>query len=154
MNRPKRLAVLLCSGLTLATPALAEVIELAPATTTYYYVSPATPTDSRTYYYVTEGPDYAAPVTEVFYEAPVITVEAPRLTEDQQINSDVVDSLASDPYLSGRIGVQTRDRDVNLTGTVGTPGQIRRAVRDARSVPGVDHVSSELRPRVGANTSY
>ena len=81
-------------------------------------------------------------------------MEAPRLTEDQQINSDVVDSLASDPYLSGRIGVQTRDRDVNLTGTVGTPGQIRRAVRDARSVPGVDHVSSELRPRVGANTSY
>jgi hypothetical protein len=130
-------------------PALAEVIEIAPAATTYYYVPATTPTDTRTYYYVTEGP-----VTEVYYEAPVITVEAPRLTEDQQINAEVVDSLAADPYLSGRIGVQTRDRDVNLTGSVATPGQVRRAVRDARSVPGVDHVSSELRPRVGANTSY
>jgi hypothetical protein len=154
--RPKRLAVLMCAGLIVATPALAEVIEIAPATTTYYYVPAPTTADSRTYYYVTEGPRYVytPTVTEVVYEAPVITVEAPRLTGDQRITSDVVDSLASDPYLSGRIGVQTRDRDVNLSGSVGTPGQIRRAVRDARSVPGVDHVSSELRPRVGANTSY
>lgn len=156
--RPKRLATLLCAGLVAATPAFAEMIEITPATTTYYYV-PSTPSDSRTYYYVTEGPQYvytspAPVVTEVVYEAPVITVEAPRYTEDQRITNEVVDTLAADPRLSGRIGVQTRDRDVHLSGTVGTPGQVRRAVRDARSVPGVDHVSSELRPRVGANTSY
>ena len=149
--RPKRLAMLICAGLLAATPALA---------TTYYYIPSTSPQpDTRTYYYVTEGPQYVyvAPeptVTEVIYEAPAITVEAPRLTEDQAITNDVVDTLANDPWLSGRIGVETRDRDVNLTGTVGTPGQIRRAVRGAKSVPGVDHVTSELRPRVGANTSY
>jgi hypothetical protein len=160
-TQTKRLATLLLIGGVAATPALAEVIELRPATTTYYYVPSTTTTvpDTRTYYYVTEGPQYiytapAPTVTEVIYEAPAITVEAPRLSEDQAITRDVVDTLASDPWLSGRIGVETRDRDVNLTGTVGTPGQIRRAVRGARSVPGVDHVTSELRPRVGANTSY
>jgi hypothetical protein len=174
--RPKRLATLVCAGLVAAaTPVLAaEVIYTAPATT-YYYAAPATtihttPTsrlynapstvESRTYYYVTEGPSYTytpAPeptVTEVIYEAPAITVEAPRLTEDQRITSDVVDVLANDPYLSGRIGVETRDRDVHLSGNVATPGQVRRAVRGAKGVWGVDNVTSELRPRVGANTSY
>jgi len=173
-TRPKRLATLVCAGLVAAaTPAFAaEVIYTAPATT-YYYAEPATTiyttpssrmynapstVESRTYYYVTEGPSYVittAPeptVTEVIYEAPAITVEAPRLTEDQRITSDVMDVLASDPYLSGRIGVETRDRDVNLSGTVATPGQIRRAVRGAKSVPGVDNVTSQLHPRVGANT--
>jgi hypothetical protein len=162
-SRANRLATLLFLGGVAATPALAEVIELTPATTTYYYVPSTTTTtttpETRTYYYVTEGPQYiytspTPTVTEVIYEAPAITVESPRLSEDQAITRDVVDTLASDPWLSGRIGVETRDRDVNLTGTVGTPGQVRRAVRGAQSVPGVDHVTSELRPRVGANTSY
>lgn len=99
---------------------------------------------------------YSTPptVTEVVYEAPRITVEAPRLTDDQRITDDVVHVLAHDPYLSGRIGVETRDQDVSLTGTVTTPGQVRRAVRDAKSVWGVRNVTSELRPKVGANTSY
>lgn len=43
---------------------------------------------------------------------------------------------------------------MSLTGTVTTPGQVRRAVRDAKSVWGVRNVTSELRPKVGANTSY
>ena len=161
----QRLATLACAGLVAAaTPAVAaEIIE-----TTRYYVVPATPetntyyvppaTDRQTYYYVTEGPTYVAKVPvaapEVVYEEPAIVVEAPRLTEDERITNDVVDVLAGDPHLSGRIGVETFDRDVHLSGSVGTPGQVRRAVRGARSVAGVDSVSHELRPRVGANTSY
>ena len=165
------LAVLVAAALPVAA---AEVIEttryyVVPATTetqTYYYVPSTSDTpgyysapstsDSRTYYYVTEGPTYVrqVPVTEVVYTEPAITVEAPRQTEDERITNDVVDVLASDPYLSGRIGVETYDRDVTLSGSVTTPGQIRRAVRGAQSVAGVDHVTSELRPKVGANTSY
>ena len=149
-----RLAALACAGLVAAAanPARSgEIIE-----TTRYYVVPAT-TETQTYYYVTEGPGYVtrAPVaTEVVYAAPEITVEAPRLTEDQRITSDVAYALANDPYLSGRIGVETYDRDVHLSGSVATPGQVRRAERGARSVAGVDHVSSDLRPRVGAYSSY
>ena len=172
----RRLKSLALAGLVAAAlpAAAADVIEttryyVVPANTetqSYYYVPANSETqsyyyvpsngDSRTYYYVTEGPTYVrqVPVTEVVYTEPAITVEAPRLTEDERITNDVVDVLASDPYLSGRIGVETYDRDVTLSGSVTTPGQIRRAVRGAQSVAGVDHVTSELRPKVGANTSY
>ncbi|HEX5128674.1 MAG TPA: BON domain-containing protein [Usitatibacter sp.] len=161
----RRLKSLACAGLVAAAlPAMAvEVIEttryyVVPATTDAYtyYTAPSAASDTRTYYYVTEGPHYVTqvPVTEVIYTEPAITVEAPRLTEDQRITNDVVDVLAHDRYLSGRIGVETYDRDVTLSGSVTTPGQVRRAVRNAQGVPGVDHVTSELRPKVGANTSY
>jgi hypothetical protein len=160
--RPKLIAALLSAGLvTAAAPGFAaEVVEIVSPATTYYYV-PA-PSDTRTYYYVTEGPTYTYPaytyapptVREVVYEPAPILVEAPRLTEDQQITHDVIGTLASDPNLSGRIAVQTYDRDVNLSGSVTTPGQVRRAVRDAKGVWGVRNVTSELRPRVGGNTSY
>ena len=155
--RPKLIAALLCAGaMTAAAPGFAaEVIEITTPATTYYYAPAAS--DTRTYYYVTEGPAYTYTrpvVTEVVYESPPIVVEAPRLTEDQRITNEVIDTLASDPYLSGRIAVQTYDRDVNLSGSVTTPGQVRRAVRNAKSVWGVENVTSELRPRVGSNTSY
>ena len=65
-----------------------------------------------------------------------------------------VDGQEDPALVDSRIGVETFDRDVHLSGSVGTPGQVRRAVRGARSVAGVDSVSHELRPRVGANTSY
>ena len=155
-TRPRMLAGLLAATVAAAPVSAAEVIER-------YYVVPSTTTETRTYYAITDptyyyvAPSYVAPapaVTEVIYEAPAITVEAPRLTEDQRITSDVVSVLASDPYLSGRIGVETRDQDVNLSGSVTTPGQVRRAVRDAKSVWGVRNVTSELRPKVGANTTY
>jgi hypothetical protein len=158
--RPKLLAGLLAAAATaLSAPiGAAELIEVTTPATTRYYVVPSTTTETRTYYAITD-PTYYAPapaqtVTEVIYEAPAITVEAPRMTEDQRITNDVVSVLAADPYLSGRIGVETRDQDVNLSGTVTTPGQVRRAVRGARSVWGVRNVTSELRPRVGANTYY
>ena len=166
--RARILAVAAAAALAGTLPALAaEVIEITtPATTTtttttYYVAEPTTTyyvTEPRTTYYTTTpAPTYystAPTVTEVVYEAPRITVEAPRLTDDQRITDDVVHVLAHDPYLSGRIGVETRDQDVSLTGTVTTPGQVRRAVRDAKSVWGVRNVTSELRPKVGANTAY
>ena len=146
----KRLAMLACAGLVAAAaPAMAATYYYVPSDPdlqSRYYV-PSTD-DTQTYYYVTQGPSY------VISEEPAVIVEAPRWTEDQRLTNDVVDVLASDRYLSGRIGVETYDRDVRLSGSVTTPGQVRRAVRDAQGVPGVDHVTSELRPKVGANTSY
>jgi hypothetical protein len=179
--RPKLLAGLLAvTALAAVVPAVAaDVIEVSTPATTHYYYVPSTSTSTARYvaeptttYYVAPATTYytaptttyygapattyytAPAVTEVIYEAPPITVEAPRLTEDQRITEDVVSVLASDPYLSGRIGVETRDQDVNLSGSVTTPGQVRRAVRDAKSVWGVRNVTSEIRPRVGANTTY
>ena len=42
-----------------------------------------------------------------------------------------MDELASDPRLSGRIGVDTYRNEVTLRGRVSTPGQVDRAGRDA-----------------------
>ena len=145
--RPKILATLIAATALAAAPAFsAEVIE-------YVYYAPPTTTTTTTYYVTEPRYVYTPTVTEVIYEAPAITVEAPRL-DDHRITQDVVYTLANDPYLSGRIGVETRDQEVNLSGYVTTPGQVRRAVRDAKSVAGVRNVTSELRSRVGAATSY
>ncbi len=108
----------------------------APATTTYYYTEPA-----RTYYY--------EPATTVTYVEPSITVTEQRLPDDVRITNDVIDAIADDPYISGRIAVETYDNDVTLSGSTTTPGQARRAARNAYSVPGVRSVSNELRPKVG-----
>lgn len=84
---------------------------------------------------------------------PPITITEPRLTDDQRIQGDVIELLARNPHLSGRIGVVTEDRVVTLTGYTLTSGQAWRAGRDARAVEGVRHVVNEIRPRVGAITS-
>ena len=133
-------AVAATEVIEVVTPARTEVYHAPPSTyyhspgTTYYYTPPAT----TTYYYTTT--DRAAPP---------ITVEAPYLTRDQRITSDVVDAIAYDPRVSGRIGVETRDNEVTLSGSTPTPGQARHAERDARGVAGVRHVNNEIRPRVG-----
>ena len=129
---------LLAAAAIAATPALAavEIVEIRETpVTTYAYNEPVT-----TYYY------YTPHVTEVREE---IVVTAPSLTEDEAINRDVVDTLASDPRLSGRIGVETYDRRVELTGVVTTSGQARIAARDALGVAGVREVDSQLRTRIG-----
>lgn len=124
----------------ITTPARTEVYYAPPSTyynapaPTYYYTSPET----RTYYYTTTD-----------YVAPAITVTAPPLDEDQRITYDVVDTIAADPRVSGRIGVETRNNEVTLSGFTTTPGQARHAERDARSVDGVRHVDNQIRPRVG-----
>ena len=140
----------------------AEVVEItSPTTTRHYYVPPSTTTTTTTYYYVPpSNTTYTPPLTSYYYEptvvevrtAPAITVEAPVLTEDQAITEDVVDVLASNPHLSGTIGVETRDNDVTLSGSVTTPGQVRRAIRDTKSVAGVRTVNNELRSKVGGSS--
>jgi len=93
----------------------------------------------------------AAPVVE--RSEPSIEVTKQRLTPDQRIQADVMDLLARNPNLSGKIGVVSEDRVVTLTGWTTTSGQAWRAGRDARGVQGVRHVVNEIRPRVGGTTS-
>ncbi len=86
--------------------------------------------------------------TTVYYEPPIV-VTAPPGTSDQLINDDVVDAIASDPRISGRIGTDTFNGNVTLNGRVGTPIQAEFAERDARSVDGVNDVDNRIRPIVG-----
>jgi hypothetical protein len=94
----------------------------------------------------------AVPVSEA-HPAPSITITEPRLTTDQRIQADVIDLLARNPNLSGKIGVVSEDSVVTLTGYTVTSGQAWRAGRDARGVQGVRHVVNEIRPRIGGITS-
>lgn len=138
--RPTIPAALLLAGLA-AAPAFAEEVTVyTQPSTTYYYTTPSL------------AEIYTTPTTiEVVEERPQVIVTAPLLTRDQAITQDVVDTLASDPRLSGRIGVETRNRTVELSGRVATPGQVRMAERDAKSVPGVREVQSQLRSSVGGS---
>jgi hypothetical protein len=99
------------------------------------------------------APRHLAPVSEIPPREPAITVEQQRLTLDERIQADVIDLLARNPNLSGKIGVVTQDAVVTLTGYTTTSGMAWRAGRDARGVYGVRHVVNEIRPRVGAITS-
>jgi hypothetical protein len=84
---------------------------------------------------------------------PAITVTEQRLTEDQRIQMQVMDALARNTTLSGKVGVETRDQVVNLSGYLMTNGQVMRAGREAGSVMGVRYVVNEIRPRVGPITN-
>jgi len=100
----------------------------------------------------TESP-VAVPVVESARPEPAITVEQQRLSLDQRIQADVIDLLARNPNLSGKIGVVSADAVVTLTGWTTTSGMAWRAGRDARGVMGVRHVVNEIRPKVGGITS-
>lgn len=91
----------------------------------------------------------AAPVPS----EPAITVTEQRLTEDERIQFQVMDALARNPTLTGKVGVETRDQVVNLSGYLMTNGQVMRAGREAGSVMGVRYVVNEIRPRVGPITN-
>lgn len=154
MNQhPRFRAALLAAALAgMAIPAAAQqVIHIytAPAATVTEYSYPAPAATVTEYSYVQPAETYYYTTTD--YSAPPIIVTAPRMTEDELINRDVVDVLAHDPYLSGRIGVETVDNDVTLSGSVTTPGQVRRAERNAMQVAGVRDVNNELRARVGGS---
>jgi hypothetical protein len=95
----------------------------------------------------------AVPVVESARAEPAITVEQQRLSVDQRIQADVIDLLARNPNLSGKIGVVSADAVVTLTGWTTTSGMAWRAGRDARGVIGVRHVVNEIRPKVGGITS-
>jgi osmotically-inducible protein OsmY len=79
---------------------------------------------------------------------PSITVTA-RRGDDQRINDDVMAAIHGDARISGRIGVDTLDAYVTLTGRVMTPAMAERAASDARSVAGVQDVTNYIRSRVG-----
>jgi osmotically-inducible protein OsmY len=80
-----------------------------------------------------------------------ITVEERRLSEDERIQAAVIDKLASNQRLSGKISVQSNASVVTLSGYTVTAGQAYRAGRDAGSVMGVKYVQNEIRPRIGGS---
>jgi len=97
-----------------------------------------------------------APVVEsskpVAANDPPITVTEQRLTVDERIQQQVMDKLANNPTLSGKVGVETRDQVVNLSGYLMTNGMVMRANRDAGSVVGVRYVVNEIRTKIGPVT--
>jgi len=97
----------------------------------------------------TDYSESAVPDSRVY--SPPIIVEERRLTEDERIQAEVMDRLATNSRLDGKIGVESRDSVVRLSGWTRTVGQARHAERDARSVYGVKYVQNEIRPRVGGS---
>lgn len=123
-----------------------------PPATTYYYVPPTNDyyvPPANDYYYVPSTTAYYPPSTTTVYYEPPIVVTAPPETSDQAINDSVVETIAGDPRISGRIGSDTFNGNVTLNGRVGTPIQAELAARDARSVDGVNDVENRIRPVVG-----
>jgi hypothetical protein len=145
----KRLpAIVLAAGAALAIPAMAETV------TTYYYDSPTDTYVKRTVVYdepiVTSSTTYyAEPDTIVAYTEPPVIVTAARLTEDQAITEQVIDRIAADDSIHGRVGVDTYMNKVTLTGRVGTPWQAEKAQRHAQYTPGVREVDNQIRGRIG-----
>ena len=104
---------------------------------TVTYVEPAPP--SATYTYTD---------TATTYRGPDIVVVEPR-TEDELITEEVVDRIAANPYIEGRVGVETFRNEVTLTGRVGTSGHANQAEREAMSVDGVREVHNLMRRSSG-----
>ena len=89
--------------------------------------------------------------TEASLPQPSITVEERRLSNDERIQLTVMDLLRNNDRLSGKIGVESNDSVVRLSGWTVTAGQARRAGQAAYSVQGVRHVENEIRPRIGGS---
>src|SRR5665213_1970815 len=77
----------------------------APATAPVTMKESLSPNESV----VTASEPVAAPVVDRSVAQPPITVERQRLTQDQRIQADVMDKLASSRYISGKIGVESHD---------------------------------------------
>jgi len=89
------------------------------------------------------------PVIERAAPQPPVTIETRRLTLDERIQADVMDAVYNVPNISGKIGVESHDAVVTLTGYTTTGGMAWRAARAAGSIQGVRYVQNEIRPRVG-----
>lgn len=154
-SRSKIRASLLLAALGAAVPALAaEAVTIyeVPGTSSDVY-TPATRYDdpaTTQYDYVPETRTYYSipATTEVYTEAPIV-VYGDGVTSDQAITDDVGSAIASDPRISGNIGVDTFNSEVTLTGRVTTPVQRDWADQDAKGVGGVNNVDNQLRTRVG-----
>jgi osmotically-inducible protein OsmY len=97
------------------------------------------------------SPDNAVPVEQATVRKPVI-VEEQRMSEDERLQSVVMDRLAQS-NLTGKIGVESHESVVTLTGWTNTVGQAERAGRYVRGVQGVRSVENLIRPRVGGMVS-
>jgi hypothetical protein len=93
----------------------------------------------------------AVPVVDHSVSQPGIIIQERRLSQDERIQAEVMDKLANNSRLSGKIGVESQDAAVKLSGYTSTVGQAFRAGQDARSVIGVKYVQNEIRPRVGGS---
>jgi hypothetical protein len=93
----------------------------------------------------------AVPVVDRGIAQPSITVETRRLSTDERIQAQVMDKLAASGHLSGKIGVESHDAVVRLSGYTTTAGQAYRAGRNAGSIIGVKYVQNEIRPRIGGS---
>ena len=89
------------------------------------------------------------PIAMEHYSLPPVTVTAPRPSDDELLRNAVLDRLASDTRLSGRIGVEAYRHTVSLTGRVANTMQVDRAETIVRGVDGVWDVSNYLNARVG-----
>ena len=158
-------AIVITAGAALAAPAFADTVS-----TTYYwdaptqsYVQQQTVISDGNPYNVTYlsgiyvGGPLAAPSTTTYtyveptrivYTEPPIIVTAP-YSRDQAITNEVVDRIASDPTIHGRIGVDTYMDKVTLSGRVGTPWQADKAQSHAQNTPGVREVDNQIRARIG-----
>ena len=142
--RPLALA-LAAAALALPSLAAAEIVYestyyVPPRPDTIYYVQPA-----ETQYVRVEDPQ----IRYYYPAANTIEVYAQRASEDDLITNDVAANIAADPYIHGRVGVETLNRDVTLTGRVATPGQKLRAEMDTRAIDGVAEIHNHLRSAVG-----
>jgi len=147
-------AIVIAAGAALAAPAFADTVS-----TTYYwdaptqsYVQQQTLIKDGNPYNVTylSGIYVGGPLTEprVVYTEPPIIVTAP-MSQDQAITNEVVDRIASDPTIHGRVGVDTYMDKVTLSGRVGTPWQAEKAQTHAQNTPGVREVDKQIRARIG-----
>jgi hypothetical protein len=90
-------------------------------------------------------------VAEQSLTQPGIVIEERRLTEDERIQAVVMDRIATLDNVSGKVGVESRDSVVTLTGYTSTAGQAWRVERTARGVQGVKYVQNQIRPRIGGS---
>ena len=91
------------------------------------------------------------PVVERPTAQPPVTVEQRRLTLDERIQGNVIDAIYSMPNVSGKIGVESHNAVVTLSGYTMTAGQAWRAARTAGSIDGVRYVQNDIRPRLGGS---
>jgi hypothetical protein len=127
--------------------------ETVVTTTTTTTIEPVAPVESlttnETVVTTPATPPESAPLLNV--PSTPITIEDRRMTLDERIQSDVMDKLASAPNISGKIGVESKDAVVTLTGYTSTSAQAYRAGRYAGSVEGVKYVQNDVRGRIGGS---
>lgn len=142
--RPVYAASLMAVSLTAAAATLAQRDPVLAE----YFVVPDTYYDPLAIVDDDEGMSTATEANPPYTEPPITVTITPQ-DRDTLINKDVMDALSSEPRLSGKIGVETSNQVVTLTGRVSTTGQVERAGRIARGVTDVSDVQNLLHARVG-----